>query len=72
MVFGVDPFPAFEELVDRSASPWDKEDRRPSHADKRRALQREMLRAEILAVLAEGPTEEGFRRLAERLLAFAA
>ena len=26
-----------EELVDRSASPWDTPARRPSHADKRRA-----------------------------------
>ncbi len=57
-----------EELVDRSASPWDETARRPSHVDKRRALQREMLRAEILAVLADGPDEEGFRKLAERLL----
>jgi hypothetical protein len=61
-----------EGLVDRSASPWDEADRRPSHADKRRALQREMLRAEILAVLAEGPQEQSFRQVAERLLAFAA
>ena len=29
-----------EELVDRSASPWDAEPRRPSHADKRKALRR--------------------------------
>ncbi len=63
---------AHEELVDRSASPWDKAERRPSHADKRGALRREMLRAEILAVLAAGPDEEGFRRLAEQLLRMAA
>jgi len=37
--------------VDRSASPWDSEPRRPSHADKRKALQREILQAEIQAVL---------------------
>jgi hypothetical protein len=61
-----------EKLVDRSSSPWDEADRRPSHADKRRTLQREMLRAEILAVLADGPDEEGFRRLAERLLSLVA
>ena len=29
-----------EELVDRSPSPWDGEPRRPSHADKRKALRR--------------------------------
>jgi hypothetical protein len=61
-----------EKLVDRRASPWDEADRRPSHADKRRALQREILRGEILAVLADGPDEEGFRRLAEQLLSLAA
>ena len=33
---------AEEELVDRSASPWDDEPRRPSHADKRRAWRREL------------------------------
>jgi hypothetical protein len=60
-----------EELVDRSASPWDCEPRRPSHADKRRALQREILEAEIEAVLAGDPTKEGFRALAQRLLALA-
>jgi hypothetical protein len=42
---------AEEDLVDRSASPWDREPRRPSHDDKRKALQRMTLRAEI---------EEGF------------
>jgi hypothetical protein len=39
---------AEEELVDRSDSPWDTETRRPSHNDKRKALQRVMLRAEIV------------------------
>jgi hypothetical protein len=38
-----------EELVDRRASPWDEVERRPSHADKRVALRREVLRAEIRA-----------------------
>jgi hypothetical protein len=32
-------------LLDRAGSPWDNPDRRPSHADRRRALQRESLRA---------------------------
>jgi hypothetical protein len=36
-------------LVDRSASPWDDAARRPSHADRRRALQRHGLRAEYQA-----------------------
>ena len=42
-----------EELVDRSASPWDAEPRRPSHADKRKALRREVLRNKFRLALAE-------------------
>ena len=61
-----------EELVDRSASPWDSEPRRPSHADKRKALQREVLHEEIESALAGRPTKEDFRALAERLLELAA
>src|SRR5512147_512024 len=36
-----------EELSDRSGSPWDDTSRRPSHADRRKALQREMLEEEF-------------------------
>jgi hypothetical protein len=61
-----------QDLVDRSASPWDSEPRRPSHADKRRALQREILLAEIEAVLSGEPTREDFRALAQSLLDLAA
>jgi hypothetical protein len=61
-----------EEVSDRSASPWDSEPRRPSHADKRKALQREILRAEIEAGLSGRPSKEDFRALAEGLLALAA
>jgi hypothetical protein len=57
-----------EELVDRSACPWDQAQRRAAHADKRRALQRQMLRAETLQALRQGPDREGFERLLERLL----
>jgi len=32
-----------EELINRQASPWDHENRRPSHADRRKALRRWML-----------------------------
>ena len=51
-----------EEVVDRSASPWDHEPRRASHADKRKALQREVLQGEIDAALAGGPSKEKIRR----------
>jgi hypothetical protein len=63
---------AEEDLVDRSASPWDSEPRRPSHADKRRALQREVLRGEIEEALAGRPSKEKMRALAQRLLELAA
>jgi hypothetical protein len=61
-----------EELVGRENSPWDWEYRRPSHADKRKALQREILRGEIEATLAGPPDLRQFRALAERLLQMAA
>jgi hypothetical protein len=59
-----------EELVARSA--WDSEPRRPSHADKRKALQREILQAEIEAVLSNRPNRGEIRDLIERLLEMAA
>ena len=61
-----------EELADRSRCPWDSEPRRPSHQDKRRALQRQVLQAEIDGVLSGRPTKEDFRGLAQRLLELAA
>jgi hypothetical protein len=61
-----------EELVDRSRCPWDREPRRPSHADKRKALQRQTLEAEIEAVLEGRPTKRQMRALAQRLLDLAA
>jgi hypothetical protein len=60
------------ELVDRSVSPWDDPQRRPSHADKRRAWRREFLRAEIHATLLAPPSNEEMHAAAERLLALAA
>ena len=60
-----------DDLVDRSASPWDKEWRRPSHADKRKALQREILQAEIEEVLSNGPNPGEIRELTRRLLEMA-
>jgi hypothetical protein len=59
---------AEEDVSDRSASPWDSEPRRPSHQDKRKAVQREALRAEIRDALAGRPTKERIRALAQRLL----
>jgi hypothetical protein len=59
-------------VAHRSASPWDDEPRRPSHADKRRAWRRELLAAEIHAVLRPGATAEEIAAAAERLLSLAA
>ena len=61
-----------EELVQRCGSPWDTEERRPSHADKRKALQREILREEIRSAVGEAAESEEFQRLANRLLNWAA
>jgi hypothetical protein len=61
-----------EELVDRGGSPWDTEERRPSHADKRKALQREILREEIRAALGERAEAPEFQNLATSLLNWAA
>jgi len=60
------------ELVDRSRSPWDQEERRPSHADKRKALQGEILRREIQAAVGQRIKRKEFQELALRLLHLAA
>jgi DDE superfamily endonuclease len=61
-----------EELVDRSASPWDTPLRRPSHADKRQAWRRALLVEEIRAALRPGLTEADIQAAADRLLSLAA
>jgi hypothetical protein len=63
---------AEEALVDRSRCPWDAEERRPSHADKRKALQRLILREEIRATAGGRVESEEFSDLAIRLLDLAA
>jgi hypothetical protein len=60
------------ELIDRERSPWDVEDRRPSHADKRKALQGEILRAEIRTVIGWRAESQEFQNLTQCLLALAA
>jgi hypothetical protein len=62
----------FAGLVNRSTSPWDDPNRRPSHADKRGAWRRELLLKEIRAVLRPGVTSKEIQAVAERLLAIAA
>jgi hypothetical protein len=50
-----------EELVDRSASPWDDPLRRPSHADKRRALRRALRPTKSVRFYALGSPRQKFR-----------
>jgi hypothetical protein len=62
-----------EDLVaHRCASPWDDPTRRPSHADKRRAWQRELLAEEIQAVVGEHNDPTEIQNLAQRMLDLAA
>jgi hypothetical protein len=60
-----------EQLIDRSDRPWDNPNRRPSHADRRRRITREMLRNEFLSVLPDTPENTKIRHRFERLLALA-
>jgi DDE superfamily endonuclease len=59
-----------DELISRP--PWDEAERRPSHADKRKAVQGEILRGEIQAALRHRTKQEEFQELAMRLLNLAA
>jgi Transposase DDE domain len=61
-----------EALVDRSRSPWDNEPRRPSHADRRKALLRHCLREQFQAAQAGPDQLPKLREFAERLLLLAA
>jgi hypothetical protein len=61
-----------EELCDRSQSPWDDPERRPSHADRRNALRRSCLGAEIQAAAKCQRLTPKFQRLIRRLLKLAA
>jgi hypothetical protein len=55
-------------VAHRSASPWDDRPRRPSHADKRRAWQRELLAEEIQAVVGEYHDPAQIQDLVQRCL----
>jgi hypothetical protein len=58
-------------VTHRRASPWDDKPRRPSHADKRRAWQREVVRQELTAVLPQDTNNDQIHNLTERLLELA-
>jgi hypothetical protein len=61
-----------QEVVDRSASPWDDAERRPSHADRRNALRRSCLEQEYQREAAAAGFDRKTRRLWARLLKLAA
>jgi len=54
-------------LTDRSERPWDNPDRRPSHADRRRTISREMLRETFLTALPDIPDRQKIRASFEAL-----
>ena len=55
-------------LCDRSASPWDDPSRRPSHADRCKALRRSCIRTAICGVLGGGRSLPKFHALVQRLV----
>jgi len=59
------------DLSDRRDRPWDNAERRPSHADRRRSISREMLQKQFLAALPLTPNKHKFRTLVEDLIALA-
>ena len=61
-----------QELTDRSDSPWDDAERRPSHADRRKALQRACLMREFSSLLLPAPIRAKIRSLFHRLTRIAA
>jgi len=60
-----------EEIRDREDSPWDDAERRPSHADRRKALRRETLRNEYLSLSPSHRRSSRIRALYRRLLQLA-
>jgi len=57
-----------EELSDRSDSPWDDAERRPSHADRRKALQREMIEGGFQQVWGRRQLPSKIRHLLNRVV----
>jgi hypothetical protein len=60
------------DLCDRSDSPWDDAERRPSHANRRKALRALVLQNELTTITANWRLPRKIIQLAERLMALAA
>lgn len=60
-----------EQLCDRSDSPWDHADRRPSHANRRKALRKHIIRTQLSKLTAVWRLPRNVIELAESLIALA-
>ena len=60
-----------EELCDRSDSPWDDPERRPSHANRRKALRCQIMQHELSTATAASRLPRKIIELAEQLMALA-
>jgi len=61
-----------QQLVNRSDSPWDDEARRPSHANRRKALRQQIMRNQLSSIASAWELPKKIIRLAESLMALAA
>ncbi len=61
-----------KQLVDRSDSPWDDAERRPSHANRRKALRQWILQNELLSIRAVWSLPQKIINLTERIMTLAA
>jgi hypothetical protein len=57
-----------EQLCDRSDSPWDDPDRRPSHANRRQALRQQFLENELQSLARRGSVPQKILTLTRWLL----
>ena len=60
-----------DKLCDRSLSPWDDAERRPSHADRRKALRRQIMEHELLTLAAVRRLPQKILQLTKRLMTLA-
>jgi hypothetical protein len=61
-----------QQLVNRADSPWDDPERRPSHANRRKALHRQIMQHELSTIVAVWSLPAKILRLAEKLVGMAA
>ena len=61
-----------DDLVDRNDSPWDDPQRRPSHANRCKALRQQIIEHELSTITAAWRLPRKILQLAERLMALAA